>query len=479
MEIVTELKTIAASRPEATERTRLTPAVGPQHGWQVICLALDAAMLALACVTATIGSSAAGVGTAPVKWLVIYPILVLLLFHLRHMYRLRLRVQILDEVRGTLTATALAAMAVISARALVADDPNLVGQTVRLWAFSAVYLTAGRVSLAWALSGARRHDRAMLPTLIVGAGRIGKLTARRLQEHAESGLRPIGFLDKEPLDDGDDSLPVLGASWDLERVVREHGVRHVVIAFSTAPRSGLPRHRRPLRRARRDRLAGAAPLREDDRPGDRRASGRPAADLGTPRGPARLADRRQVRARPRRGGRSRSCWSARSCWAPAAAVAISLGRPIFYRQRRVGLDGATVRHPQVPHDASRRAGARLSRTRSARTGSRRAASRATIGAPAPARSCAARRSTSCPSSSTSLRGEMSLVGPRPERPELVATLRGRASTATTSATASRRASPAGRRCTACVATRLSPTGSSGTTTTSSTGRSGSTSRSCS
>ena len=299
---------------------------------------LDAAMLALACVTATIGSNAAGVPTTPVTWLVVFPLLVLMLFHLRHMYRLRLRVQILDEVRGTLTATALAAMAVISARAFIVDDPHLVGQTVRLWAFSAVYLAAGRVSLAWALAGARRHDRAMLPTLIVGAGRIGRLTARRLQEHAESGLRPIGFLDKDPLDDGDDSLPVLGASWDLERVVREHGVRHVVIAFSTAPHqvflsivdrcdelgvtvSQVPR----LFEKMTDRVTvehlGGLPL-----------------DLAYAARTRRLAVRRQVRARPR-ARRPRARAGRPDPAGAGAAVAVSLGRPIFYRQRRVGLDG--------------------------------------------------------------------------------------------------------------------------------------------
>ena len=419
MEIVTELETLAASRPEATERTRLTPAVGPQHGWQVICLALDAAMLALACVTATIGSSAAGVGTAPVKWLVIYPILVLLLFHLRHMYRLRLRVQILDEVRGTLTATALAAMAVISARALVADDPNLVGQTVRLWAFSAVYLTAGRVSLAWALSGARRHDRAMLPTLIVGAGRIGKLTARRLQEHAESGLRPIGFLDKEPLDDGDDSLPVLGASWDLERVVREHGVRHVVIAFSTAPHqvflsivdrcdelgvtvSQVPR----LFEKMTDRVTvehlGGLPLisvRRADPQGwhfaVKYALDRAAAAVALVLvGPILLG--------------------------AAAAVAISLGRPIFYRQRRVGLDGRpfdilkfrTMRPAEGQTPGSAYA-----------LGEDGIAPGGVEGEDRRTRAGAFLRRTSLdelPQLLNVVRGEMSLVGPRPERPELVA-----------------------------------------------------------
>ena len=72
-----------------------------------------------------------------------------------------------------------------------------------------------------------------------------------------------------------------------------------------------------------------------------------------------------------------------------------------------------------------------------------------------------------------LRGEMSLIGPRPERPEFVGRFeesiyrygdRQRVS----------RASPAGRRCTASAARRRSRTGSSGTTTTSRTGRSGST-----
>ena len=50
------------------------------------------------------------------------------------------------------------------------------------------------------------------------------------------GLTPIGFLDKEPLHGGEvTGLPVLGASWDLDRIVREKRVEHVIVAFSTAP----------------------------------------------------------------------------------------------------------------------------------------------------------------------------------------------------------------------------------------------------
>jgi exopolysaccharide biosynthesis polyprenyl glycosylphosphotransferase len=70
---------------------------------------------------------------------------------------------------------------------------------------------------------------------------VGHLVARRLQENPGYGLRPVGFLDKEPLDDASlghpGALPVLGASWHLEEVVKEHDIRHVIVTFSTAPHS--------------------------------------------------------------------------------------------------------------------------------------------------------------------------------------------------------------------------------------------------
>ena len=63
--------------------------------------------------------------------------------------------------------------------------------------------------------------------------------AKRLLEHREVGLAPIGFLDKDPLEaasNGDGpTLPVLGASWDLGDVIDSHGVEHVLFTFSTAP----------------------------------------------------------------------------------------------------------------------------------------------------------------------------------------------------------------------------------------------------
>ncbi len=208
--------------------------------WTRGCLAVDALMLGAAVVLADLGAPRAGVPSTPTLWLVAFPLLAFGLMAARGLYRPRVFLRVLDDLRIVVTATALAAMIVLSLRVVVADDPWVAAQTARIWAFASVYLLAGRIVLSWGEVQARRRGESARPTLVVGAGKVGRLTASRLLEHPELGLKPVGYLDKEPLEAGaDDDLPVLGASWDLDRVVAEHGVRHVVLSFSTAPQSVL------------------------------------------------------------------------------------------------------------------------------------------------------------------------------------------------------------------------------------------------
>src|SRR5262249_34716859 len=152
----------------------------------------------------------------------------------------RLRPHLLDDVRTIVSATAVATMAIISVRVTVSDDIQVASQTAFLWITSTAFLTVGKggVFAARARSLRAGHGKA---TLIVGAGKVGHLVARRLWQRPEFGLRPVGFLDNDPLEiDGDTpALPVLGASWNLEEVIAEQGVQHVVFTFSTAPHSVL------------------------------------------------------------------------------------------------------------------------------------------------------------------------------------------------------------------------------------------------
>jgi exopolysaccharide biosynthesis polyprenyl glycosylphosphotransferase len=224
--------------PDVSESARARRrAAWREHGK----LALDAAMLAGGIVLSTVAAIVSNDHVPGLAWLLVYPGLVLLLLVGRGMYVLRLRTDILEEARRILAATALAAMAIITLKVLRGMD-QIGYEVVRPWLFTTAYLLAGRVALLVIESRAARRRDVGRRTLIVGAGRVGRLVANRLSQREEYGLRPVGFLDKEPLDDqGADDPPVLGASWDLGRLVGEERIEHVVITFSTAPHSVLTR----------------------------------------------------------------------------------------------------------------------------------------------------------------------------------------------------------------------------------------------
>jgi exopolysaccharide biosynthesis polyprenyl glycosylphosphotransferase len=375
--------------------------------WARGALVLDAAMLAAAALASQLGARDAGVLRISLVWLLTYSGLVLLLLYLRGMYSWRVRLQVLDDLRTIVTTTALAGMILLTLRIILPG--NVVGlapQTLRLWAFTAFYLGAGRAALDWAQLKARAHRELEKPTLIVGAGRVGRLAATRLLDHPEFGLRPVGFLDKEPIDQPNLPVPVLGASWDLEHVIEQHGVEHVLVTFSTAPSEVL------LREAKRcEELGVSVSLvprlfeHVTERVSVEHIGGLPlisakridpkgwqfAIKHGLDRLVALIA---LVPALPILG-------------AGALAVWVSMGRPIFFRQRRAGRDGRTFEMLKLRSmKPSATNGALPEDDESERT----------------TRVGELLRRTSIdelPQLLNVLRGDMSLVGPRPERPELV------------------------------------------------------------
>ena len=197
----------------------------------VSLLLADLVLLALALGASAFGAARSDASVGPLAWMLAYGALTLLVLASRGGYRFRLRTSPLDHITQAITAAALAATLVITARVLVDPSASAATEVVRWWGFTGIYIAAGRAALTITESRAGHHG---LGTLIIGAGTIGRLVARRLQERPEMGLRPVGFLDKEPRA-AEGELPVLGASWDLEEVVQRHEVSHVIITFSKAP----------------------------------------------------------------------------------------------------------------------------------------------------------------------------------------------------------------------------------------------------
>jgi exopolysaccharide biosynthesis polyprenyl glycosylphosphotransferase len=407
---------LPALEPIELERAR-DHALRRQRGsgaWARGALLLDVLMLVAALLAAQLGAGGAGIVDAPTAWLVAYGALVVLFLHVRGMYTWHLRLSMLDNARRVVSATVLAAMTVVSLRIFLPGDVHdLAAQSLRLLAFSAVYLAAGRVAFDWALLKARQHGEVARPTLIVGAGRVGALTARRLLEHPEFGLRPIGFVDKEPLDDAALPVPVLGASWDLERLIEQHDVEHVVITFSTAPSEVL------LRTAERCEQLGIGMSlvprlfeRVTERLSVVHIGGLPLLSVRRP-DPKGLQFALKYAADRVVAG-ALLVLALPLFLLLALGTLVSVGRPIFFRQLRLGRDG---------HEFE------MLKFRSMRAASRPVAVPDLPADTAPGGVEGDDRRTpfgtflrrtsldELPQLLNVLKGEMSIVGPRPERPD--------------------------------------------------------------
>jgi exopolysaccharide biosynthesis polyprenyl glycosylphosphotransferase len=100
-------------------------------------------------------------------------------------------------------------------------------------------LVVGRACAYIGIRRARARGAFVQRVLVIGAGQVAERLARILDVHADYGLKPIGFLDNGP---GESlGLPVLGGVDDLDDVLRFHRIDRIVIAFGNYRSSDLVR----------------------------------------------------------------------------------------------------------------------------------------------------------------------------------------------------------------------------------------------
>ena len=152
-------------------------------------------------------------------------------------YRSRLTLSALDDLPVFLLAALVGGFAQMAVRALAGETiPSVL--VVQALVVAAV-VTVGR-SLAYVVvREARRRGLVEHRALILGSGSVGREVAETMLAHPEFGLRPVGFLDSH-VSDGAEALPVplLGGYEDLARCVRREGVSEVVVAFGAPHQAG-------------------------------------------------------------------------------------------------------------------------------------------------------------------------------------------------------------------------------------------------
>ena len=322
------------------------------------------------------------------------------------LYRRRLQLSWFQDLPRSLTAT-MTAFALLSGVALVASPQD--GATALQWTvvvFGAIGEPARLAVFAfgrWARRRLGRCDRA----IVVGAGKVGADLVRTMRDHPEFGLRPVGFVDPEPGLDAT-GLPAPLLAQDLATAITGNGVGTVVLAFSHARDS--PAVEAAITAHRHGCTTLVVPRIYElyhDGPDLERLRSYPLVRLGT-----------APTSRP-------SWWVKRGLdvllagaalavlWpvlaACALAVLVESGRPVIFRQVRVGMDDRTFQ---------------LYKLRSVRQGdvddSQSTWSVAGDARVGPVGRFLRRSSLDeLPQLWNILRGDMSIVGPRPERPGFV------------------------------------------------------------
>lgn len=337
-------------------------------------------------------------------------------FYFQGLYQLRRSRSRFDEALKILLAVGLATV-LLAAGLTFYREFSYSRLTLGIFAVVDVVLV---ILERWAIAGMLRRIRRsggnLQRVLVVGAGELGRQVVERLQQHQEYGFRVAGFLDDDPGKQKRRILgvPVLGTTRDLEGAVREYHVDQVVLALP------LSAHHRTVQLIRRaGQLLVEVKVVPDLlqyyvlRAGVEDLDGLPVINLTH----VPLAGWNDMvkRAFDILGA---SLLLLGTCWLfPIIAWLIKRedGGPVFYSQVRMGLDGRSFKlwkFRSMRVDAEADGQAHWTRNRDPRV--------TRIGA-------FLRRTNldELPQLLNVLKGDMSLVGPRPERPEFVERFRER------------------------------------------------------
>jgi exopolysaccharide biosynthesis polyprenyl glycosylphosphotransferase len=420
---VTPPTNVAAGRISVVERPRSGHAAAiargmldPNH-WARIRLVSDLMVLYVASSGAVFADASVRTTSADRLMALAFPIVVAAMMRARRAPDERMHVSMLDMLAYVLGVVSLATMLLISVDSILGGSTPL-QLAPRLWIFGVVYLGTSRAMLVSIRRQAMRSGSVARPTLIVGAGMIGAHLVKRLIEEPSYGLRPVAFLDSDPLptlSSGDASVPVLGGTDDLSATIDATGARHVILAFTAEPDHVLVKKVREC-----EELGVTVSLVPrlyesiNERATLDHVGGLPLLTLHTvnPRG-WQFAIKHSI---DRTAAVVGLILTAPLLLGIAIAVRVSSPGPIWFRQRRVGRDGRefdvlkfrtmrvlSERDPEFALPVGVAPGGIEGVDRRTRVG----------------RVLRDLSLDELPQLINVLRGDMSMVGPRPERPEYV------------------------------------------------------------
>jgi exopolysaccharide biosynthesis polyprenyl glycosylphosphotransferase len=106
--------------------------------------------------------------------------------------------------------------------------PRLV--VVAWWAMAIILIWWARAILDIGVRSLRKHGVGLARVLVVGAGEPGQIVAEKIRHAPELGYRVVGFVDDGPVEALPAAAPVLGTLIDVATLIRRHQISELIIA---------------------------------------------------------------------------------------------------------------------------------------------------------------------------------------------------------------------------------------------------------
>jgi Undecaprenyl-phosphate glucose phosphotransferase len=164
---------------------------------------------------------------------------VVIVFAFSRLYRLDRMPSRIDEFYRIVGATTMATLVGVALASLLFKNSTLDidysrGMVFYSWVFTIVFVTIGRVVHAMIRAGLRQKGWGRDRVLIVGTGDVGQMIFHKLQSNPGMGYEVVGLVEANGQNSALPVLPVLGQAGDLAPLIEAHQVDEVIIALPEA-----------------------------------------------------------------------------------------------------------------------------------------------------------------------------------------------------------------------------------------------------
>ena len=164
---------------------------------------------------------------------------VLVVFSLARLYRLARGPSRIDEFYSIITFTTVGTLVGVALASLFFKNSPLEldfsrGMILYGWGLTVVFVTIGRLVHAQVRARLRRQGWGRDRVLIVGTGEVGRMIFQKIQSNPGLGYHVVGFVATNGADTAPLAAPTVGKASDLAPIIDDYQVDEVIIAVPEA-----------------------------------------------------------------------------------------------------------------------------------------------------------------------------------------------------------------------------------------------------